>query len=208
MHLTTTTLAAITMALFLSFNVSGQEQNPEDNGSGSPGFTEAIFDRATLETIIGHRDCAGVRFYNVLKESGDSEGTVLAIGIKSDGSEITGFLAKKYKRSDAVSGETVTVTSLSKSKASDGCDWIAAAGHSSYSTSFTKQNIQNLLSESMTDGLKVTPEPESNLTMKAESYQFDRGAWSSSGSGSQFESVCTEPCPLSCGSPQNYINQD
>ena len=176
----------------------------------SAGFTEAVFDAATLNEIMADRDCASVRFYNSMPD-GSSTGTVMAIGVRSDGSEITGGLfAHAYKVSVGVADDHAIIDGQTKSGAGKACVNITSGGGASYSASFTKADVVALLGQSGCNGVRVTPgEMNGSTTMKLESVTIARSAATVLGAGSGFELICGDPCPAFCGSPlSHYVNDE
>jgi hypothetical protein len=178
--------------------------------AASAGFTEAVFDAATLNDIMSDRDCASVRFYNSMPD-GSTTGTVMVIGVKADGSEITGGLfAQAYKASMGLADDRAIIDGQTKGGAGKACVNITAGGSASYSAAFAKADVQTLLGQAGCNGIRVTPdEANGSTTMRIEAVTIARSAASVIGAGAGFELVCGDPCPAFCGSPlSHYVNDE
>ncbi len=169
------------------------------DGGGGAGFTEAVFDAALLQSLLDEKECAGIRFYNIMLEP-TSPGTVMAIGIRGDKSEINGGLfASPYKVS--------TSSALSRNNAAEACGNMRTAGNTSYSASFTKEEILALLKVVGCTALRITPTDEKGTpSMRIAAVSLEEGRANELGSGDGFERSCGDPCPTICGPPQQYIN--
>ncbi|MCB0764049.1 MAG: hypothetical protein KDB84_05040, partial [Flavobacteriales bacterium] len=88
--------------------------NKASSVAGGAGFKEAIFDEAMLNTVMNDPQCVTVRFYNVRRTASDNKGTALAIGVRSDGTEIYNGTSAKYRMSDKISGGSVIYIDLLK----------------------------------------------------------------------------------------------
>ena len=198
------------MPIILGLSATDTGPCPASAPSASAGFTEAVFDAATLNNIMSDRDCASIRFYNSMPD-GSNSGTVMVIGVKADGSEITGGLfAQAYKASMGMADDHAIIDGQSKSGAARACVNITAGGNASYSAAFAKADVQTLLGQAGCNGIRVTPdEANGSTTMKLEAVTIARSAASVIGAGPGFELVCGDPCPAFCGSPlSHYVNDE
>ncbi len=183
---------------------------PASTPPAGAGFTEAVFDAATLNNILSESNCASIRFYNSMPD-GSNTGTVMVIGVKSDGSEMTGGLfAKSYKVSMGMVDDHGIIDGQSKGGAAKACVNITAGGNASYSAAFATADVQTLLGQAGCNGIRVTPdEANGSATMKLEAVTIAGGAASVLGAGAGFELVCGDPCPAFCGSPlSHYVNDE
>lgn len=192
---------------------------PPEGGPG-PGFTEAVFQPAALQAMLSHRDCVGIRFYNAMPSDG-AQGTVMAIGIRADGSEIidagspTAYLASNgvvqvmELQADSTYRPSWMIAGLPKdrSEAVAACERLTAAGFASYSASFSAAEVNALLAVRDCTGLRITPlETAGSHSMTISAVSMAEGRMNALGSGEGFEKACTDPCPTVCGPPSNYIN--
>lgn len=175
------------------------------------GFEDAYFSRSGLQGMLSHPEATGIRFYNVKINSTDTQGTVMAIAVRADDSEIDGgATSRRYVRSDGYSGSGIRSTDLSCADAEAHCANMTASGLTSFSSTFTRAEIQALTAAHMANTLRVTPgEVSGNGAMMLESVSVIRGVVTDLGSGAGFDLLDGDPCPIACGVGQegNYINR-
>jgi hypothetical protein len=214
-HHTTMLSPQLLLSFLLAFSLQPDKDHVRLNAPAlmppaGAGFTEAVFDAATLNTIMANGNCEGLRFYNVLPD-GANTSTVMVIGAAADGSELSGSLfAKAYKAAAGLQDDHMIVHDRSKSAAAKGCLNMANGGSTSFSASFAKADVLTLLGQSGCNGLRVSPaEANGSITMKLESVTIAHSAATVLGSGSGFDLVCGDPCPSFCGSPlSHYVNDE
>lgn len=196
------------------FFTPGEVQTPSCSSEEvelDAGFEQAVFSRSGLLGMLSHSEATGIRFYNVKASSSDPSGTVMAIAVREDGSEIDGgFSSKRYVRSDGYTGSGVRSTELSCEEAEAHCANVTASGLISFCSTFSRAEITSLTSNYRANTLRLTPgESEGHNTMMMESVSLIRGEMTDLGSGQGFDVMDGDPCPIACGVGQeeNYINR-
>ena len=173
----------------------------------APSATEAVFSTATLNALLIDRDCVGIRFYNVVLDRALAQPTFMAIGYRSDGSDINeGLFAHPYMACAAVDRSPASVSELSRGAASDACGNVAAGGTASFSTTISKEDMQALLALPGCGGVRVLPAEGAMDRLQVVAVSIADGAATDLGRGSGYERSCGDPCPTACGPPANYIN--
>lgn len=200
-----TDLATASLLLACAFtpvNLPIPTAGPADDA----GFQEVLFDSATLDALIKDESVMGLRFYNAMASSGAADGTVLAIGILADGSEKNA--GKAYRMSIGIVNGEIKVMDLNSSAAKAACANMAAAGHPSYSASFTRSQIEALLDLEGCQALQASPadsDKGQSMILTAMKLEGDRAV--PLGSGPSYQQLCGYPCPTVCGPKRNYVNQ-
>lgn len=167
----------------------------------------AVFSAATLNSILGDRDCAGVRFYNVMLDRSQTEATMMAVGHKADGSDLNGGLfAHPYKACSPIDRAPANVTELSRNAAADACGNVTSAGAASFSTTISKEDLQALLALPGCGGVRVLVAEGTTDRLQVVAVSIVNGTATDLGRSGNFERSCGEPCPMLCGPPANYIN--
>ena len=200
LHLTT---ASILLAcVFVPANLPFTNSGPADDA----GFHAALFDSATLSEVMTDESVMGVRFYNVMATSGAADGTAMVVGILQDGSEKNA--GKAYRMSMGLVGGSVKMVDLNTTAAKAACANMVAAGHASYSASFTRSQIQALLDLDGCQALEASPaDSEKGQSMLLTAMKFEDGKAVAMGSGSTYQQLCGYPCPIVCGPKKNYVNK-
>ncbi len=200
----------ITTTFFFSclLSVQGslaQESSGTSGKSSDPGFAEALFDTTTLNDLLKSEEAMGIRFYNVLADPEDTNGTAMAIGIRTNGSELNS--GKSYRLSLGLVGGKITISTLNAKNAKAACEHMDAAEHPSYSASFTRTEVQALLDLPGCQALQaepaITDKDETTMRLIAMKIVNDKAV--PLGSDPRFERTCGFPCPLVCGPESNYV---
>jgi len=169
----------------------------------------AVFSAATLNSILGDRDCVGVRFYNVMLDRSQTEPTIMAVGYQADGSDLNGGLfAHPYKVCAPIERVPANVTELTRNAAAEACGNVAASGAASYSTTLSKADMQALLALPGCGGVRVILAEGTTDRLLLVAVSIADGVATDLGRGSDYERSCGDPCPMACGPPANYINAD
>lgn len=182
-------------------------QNSSSATAGGPGFTEAFFDATKLKTVMADVSCAKVRFYNVRRNATDDIGSVMMIGIRSDGAEIYDGSTRKYRTYDRMSGSTTSTLDLLKPAAIQACRDLKDDGYSSYCGEFTKTAIASMLDAAGCNGIRVAPaltKVGALNTMKIWPVSINAGLATILPAPSP--ALCVEPCPTFCGPTANYVH--
>ena len=171
------------------------------------GFTSALFDTAALKAILSDAGTVGIRFYNVLVPPDNRVGSAMAVGIRTDGSEVN--KGKAYRIGlGFIEGMLITMD-LTTKEAKNACAAMQASGHPSYSASFTRTELETLMELSGCQAVQVTPDVtatrETTMRLTAMKVVDDKAV--PLGSGPQYERVCGFPCPSVCGAAKNYVYQ-
>lgn len=183
---------------------------PAMPGADGPGFTSAIFSKSVLNDLLSDRDCAGIRFYNVMI---NGQGTLMAIGMRADSSDINGGLfASPYKANLPTTEDPMRITGLGRGAAKDACEGMAGAGYTSFSAFASGRDVQELLALEGCEGLQAVPASGSGTTaIMITAVRMDGSNTVPLGSGGMYERSTAEPCPNSCGPESQYaryINAD
>lgn len=202
--ITTTSLLAFLIAAQGSLAQANSGTSGKPSASG-PGFAAALFDAATVNDLLKSEEAMGIRFYNVLAEPRDTNGTAMAIGIRTDGSELN--TGKSYRLSLGFVGGKITMSKLDVKNAKTACENMDDPTHPSYSASFTRTEVQALLDLSGCQALQAVPDTtdKGETTMRLIAMKVMDGKAFPLGSGPQFERLCGFPCPLVCGPERNYV---
>ncbi|MEO7081114.1 MAG: hypothetical protein ABIY71_06275 [Flavobacteriales bacterium] len=201
-----------TLTCFLAFcaalfgqQSTGPSDEPAPALAGDAGFKEALFDSTTMEGILKDGSVVAVRFYNVLAKAGDANGTAMAIGIHTDGSEAN--KGKSYRMSLGLVKGNVQMSNLSVSKAATACSDMDSPAHRSYSASFTRTEVEALLALDGCQALQATPGTTAigDATMLLTAMKIVGDKAEALGQGSHFEKSCGYPCPTVCGPEKNYV---
>lgn len=169
---------------------------------------KAYFDAGILNEIVSEKNCVGLRFYNAIDEKNPSEITVMVIGIRDDGSEISGglFSGPKYKLAEGISDGRAVYEGISKSKAKANCEAIKAKGMLSFSASFSAKDISDMLGLNGASGILIVElSDKSNENFSAQASNLKNGTPSTLGGTEAL--ISTEPCPTICGDSGNYLNR-
>ena len=175
----------------------------------TPELAPQYFSNDIISGIISHKDCAGLRFYNVVDPSISGKLTVMAIGIRADGSEIYGIWSSstKYQISLGIKDGKVSYDAVNKSKARIACQAVNSMNLLSFSASFSTTELENLLKFEGCTGIQVSQvKSENDESFKAQAAQFNNGAVTIP-SGSP-DLICGNPCPSFCGNSSNYVNMN
>jgi hypothetical protein len=172
------------------------------------GFNEAVFDSTTLREALNSPGSSGLRFYNARRNSEDRHGTVMTIAImEPKGAEIRGFRDSDvaFRLSDAISGDRVLVRPLTAQEARRSCDYVTQSGDRSYAAEIGRKELENLLNVRGANGIRIKPRTVNDqLTMVFSPVVIADGRASAIANAPEF--VCSEPCPMECGSSINYVN--
>ena len=163
----------------------------------------AFFDASTLQKIMDHRECTGVRFYNVVEPT-SQESSAMVIGIREDGSEISN-LTNRYFVFVATSPTGVDYQKINGSKAAEACQKVKDNGDMSFSASFSKEDVKQMVQTAEADGLLVKQvEVQAVATFEVQAASLSNGeAAPLPGSAA---TINGEPCPTCCGNSSNYVN--
>ena len=166
-----------------------------------PGFTEAVFDTATIDRLLADDKTVGIRFYNVLASPADTVGTAMAIGIRMDGSEVNS--GSSYQLSLGFVSGKITMRMLKKAQAAAACSSMQNSGHPSYSASFTRTEVENLLRPAGCQALQAIPDAtaKGEASMRLIPVRIINGKAEPLGPGF----LCGFPCPPLCGPEKNYV---
>ncbi|MCB0758476.1 MAG: hypothetical protein KDC01_08460 [Flavobacteriales bacterium] len=200
-----------TISLLVSL-IAAQGSLAQDNSGSSgepsasdPGFTEALFDAATVSDLLKSEEAMGIRFYNVLAEPRDADGTAMAIGIRTNGSELNA--GKSYRLSLGFVDGKIAMSNLNTKSAGTACVNMDDPTHPSYSASFTRTDVQALLDLTGCQALQAVPDTtvKDETTMRLVAMKVTDGKAFPLGSGPEFQRMCGFPCPLVCGPEENYV---
>lgn len=206
----------ITLGLFLLFGQPALQLDLSialpgslDTPSEGVGFTEAVFTSSRMQSIMSDRDCVGVRFYNAKLSASAPQGTLMAVGVRADGSDINGgILTHPYVACAPSAQDPAAVSTLSRNGASGVCANIVAAGGTSFSATVPKADLSSLLAMAGCNGVRVLPiVGGSGTSLLLRAVTIDRAVVTDLGSGSGYERRAGDPCPAICGNPANYINE-
>ena len=187
----TRTYALLCIIIVFSASVSAQD------------LTATFFGSSAMTKIMDHKDCTGVRFYNVVKP-GTSELTTMAIGIRADNTEISN-ISNRYHMFLSVSGSRVTYDKLSKNKARDLCQEVKGMNIVSFSASFSKSELVGMLSSGSSNGIIIQQKTtESLATFEAGAGILAAGRFDPA--PNSIPKISSEPCPSYCGNSSNYVN--
>ncbi|MFK8057143.1 MAG: hypothetical protein AB8F78_13550 [Saprospiraceae bacterium] len=185
--------AFILLCTLLSFGAVPYAQNA----------TSSYFEGSTLAKIIEHRECAGVRFYNVIEPTTGKSST-MAIGVRVDESEIFNFSNRYYVFKKSIEGG-IEYSKLSQRKAALACEKVKANGEAVFSASFSKEDIESMLSTAPLGGVIVQQKKTESLTIfEAQSGSVMGGSFVPSANSRAM--VSGEPCPTFCGNSLNYVH--
>ncbi len=167
----------------------------------SSGFKEALFDTAAIDRLLADGKTVGLRFYNALAAPTDKEGTAMAIGIRMDGSEANS--GSSYALSLGLISGKVAIRMLKKAPAAAACQNMQHSGHPSFSASFTRTEVENLLRTAGCEALQAVPDitEKGETTMRLIPVKLADGKAVPMGTGS----LCNFPCPPLCGPKKNYV---
>lgn len=175
----------------------------------APSATEAVFSTATLNALLGDRDCVGIRFYNVVLDRAVAQATFMAIGYRSDGSDINeGLFAHPYMACAASERAPANISELSRGAAADACGNAVAGGSASFSATLSKEDLQALLALPGSGGVRVLLAEGTTDHLQVVAVGIADGVATDLGRGSGYERSCGDPCPVLCGPPANYINAE
>lgn len=201
---TLTCFIAFCTALF-GQQSTGTSDEPAPALAGDAGFKEALFDSTTLEALLKDGAVVAIRFYNVLARAGDANGTAMAIGIHTDGTEAN--KGKSYRMSLGLVKGKVQISNLSVEKAAIACQDMDNPAHRSYSASFTRTEVEALLALDGCQALQATPgtakSGETTMVLTAMKIVGDKAE--ALGQGPEFDKLCGYPCPTVCGPEKNYV---
>ena len=169
------------------------------------GVKEALFDSTTLRSLLKDRSVVAIRFYNVLVAPTGKEGTAMAIGIRTDGSEVN--KGKSYQVSLGFMGGRIAMSKVAMATAAKDCQNMQESGNPSFSSSFTRTDVEALLDLEGCSALRATASTTSNgsTTFLLTAMRVADGKAVPLGSGGTFERVCGYPCPTVCGPDKNYV---
>ncbi|MCB9170895.1 MAG: hypothetical protein H6594_11145 [Flavobacteriales bacterium] len=206
--MTRSLLLLTAILLFRSTSQAVVPDGPNTGGSDpDPGFVEAIFDATSLSDLLHGTERAGVRFYNVMASASSEQGTVMAIAIDAEGNEVAGDLEKPYVIDMGMVKGRPTVAHLSANEAHDACARMEAMEHPSYSTSFSRAEIEALLAVNGCQALHITPDMCANgNTMRLTAATIEQDRVVDLGEGEGFIKLCGDPCPTVCGPTVRYVN--
>lgn len=201
---TLTCCLAFCAALFGRQSV-GTSDGSAPTRAGDAGFKEALFDSATLTGLLKDGSVMALRFYNALAKAGDTDGTAMAIGIRTDGSEVN--KGKSYRLSLGFVKSRLLMSNLAVATAAVACREMQSSGHPSYSASFTRTEVEALLRLPGCNGLRVTPSTNVNgdTTMLLTAMKINGDKAEPLGTASEYERLCEYPCPTVCGPDKNYV---
>ena len=173
--------------------------------AGDPGFKEALFDSATLQSVMKDGAVMALRFYNALAKAGDADGTVMAIGIRTDGSEVN--KGKSYRLSLGFVNGKLQVRNLAVAAAATACRDMQNSGNPSYSASFTRDEVERLLALPGCNALRLTPGTSvtGDTSMLLTAMKVAAGKATPLGTAPEYERLCEYPCPTVCGPETNYV---
>lgn len=186
---------ALTLSFLFLFSTavaSAQEVSP------------AFFDTETINKILSHRNCEGIRFYKVLKP-GSTEISAMAIGIRNDKSEISN-LTNRYYVFTKVTSEGLNLDKLSQNKAAEACQRLKDSGVSPFAASFSKEELTSMLKEVPVGGIVVREKKMQDAApiFQAQAATMRMGEISPVTSSAIMTSG--EPCPTFCGDLRNYVH--
>lgn len=191
------------------------DQNDGKSGPGlrnmaeaGPGFTDAYIDFETISTILTNRACSSVRFYNVITSGGS--GSVMAIGIDNDGNELN-QATQDYKKSDGISGGRIRIVPMPRKDAVTECERVRDGGLLSYSTSFSRGELEQMMGNSNCTCFVLRPWEVDISGNSAWSKELSVARITSKGPAPCEENppstACSEPCPVLCGDDGLYLNR-
>jgi hypothetical protein len=174
--------------------------------AGDAGFVDAFFDAATLSYLMNDPNCAGLRFYNARRTASDTKGTVIAIAVRANGTEIFNGTTHKYRMYDRISGSTTSTGELTLADAKTRIGYVKAAGEKYYATNWTRSAITTYLTSAGCNGLRLrSKQADANWSMEMHPVKLASGA--ATVNPAPPGSLCTEPCPTYCGTlSSNYIH--
>jgi hypothetical protein len=126
--------------------------------AAAAGFSSAFFTPLDITELVNQKDCIGIRLYNALESSTSSTSVIIAVGVKSDGSEINPALKKSYLQSQPAEAQGINSKLISSGTANNYVTNIVSSGKfSAVSVFFPKSTITEIASSTNCAGVKVIP---------------------------------------------------
>lgn len=126
--------------------------------ASAAGFSSAFFNPNDIIALVNQKDCIGIRFYNALESSTSSKSIIIAVGVKSDGSEINPALKKSYLQSQPAEAQGINTKLITAGTANNYVTNIVSASQfSAVNTFFPKSTITAIASSANCAGIKLIP---------------------------------------------------
>lgn len=172
-----------------------------------PGFSTAAFPNTLLNTILSDRDCSAVRFYNIIAPSNPAAGTLMVVGIRTDGTEINGGLfAHPYKANTPSGQDPVANTALTRAQAAEACAAMQRTGDQSFSTTMTKADLQAVMGFQGSTAVQLRPASGGGV-LRVAPVKVEGGRIVELDPGGGASRNTSDPCPVACGLRGNYVNE-
>lgn len=180
------------------------------------GFSEIYFAKSDILELLKSSKAVGVRFYNAIDNTSTGVVNLVAVAVRSDGSEINPIFSKSYLLSEPLSGQRMTAQPISggvaKKCVQNACATSALVPFTAF---FTRSTLNELLTADAL-GIKLVPGSR-KFTVKAadgstsvRSYNtmmaigMTSGGKSLSPIGTQFRKSL-QPCPYHCPSDKYLL---
>jgi hypothetical protein len=163
------------------------------------GFRMAYFDHTgLLDDVPGGYEA--MRFYGVRRDANDREGTVMAIAVDRDGSELPDVQGNKiYRMYSNVNGVDISIEKVNAQGACERLFHMIYSGKASCISEMSRSQIDRLM---IGGAMKVEPVLRNDVyTMRFIPIAIKNGQMIE---GSAVE-VCSRPCPRDCGRYDRYV---
>jgi hypothetical protein len=194
------------LALVIILSACG---GPSHDLTSDAGFEWAAFDDTDLRSLMGETGCAGIRFYNVLRKEGDTEGSVMAVAIDALGTEIGGgATGMPYRIFKEVVERSVETSDTDRSGAIQAAQWLRDAGHKAYAAELGVKALVVLLRNKECNGIRITPSTlsDGSLTMRFTAAKLGSVSCEELPAVPGSVVVCGEPCPAYCSEDVEYVH--
>lgn len=199
----------------VSIAASEASEEARDN-AGKAGFLEIYFAKNYLMELLDSRKALGARFYNAMEDVSTGVVNLVAVAVRSDGSEINPVFSKSYLLSEPLSGSRMTAQPVGSSMAKKCVQNACATSELVPFTAFFSRSTLNELLAGDAVGIKLVPGSR-KFTVKAadgsnsvRSYNtmmaigISSDGKSLSHIGNQFRKSL-QPCPYHCPSDKYLL---
>ncbi|MFN6116141.1 MAG: hypothetical protein ACK46G_03995 [Flavobacteriales bacterium] len=194
------------LALVIILSACG---GPSHDLTGDAGFEWAAFDDTDLRVLMGEEGCTTVRFYNVLRKEGDTEGSVMAVAVDALGREIGGGASgMPYRIYDKVVDRLTETIDTERTGAVKASQWLRDAGHKAFAAELGVKALVVLLRNKECNGIRITPSTlsDGSLTMRFTAAKLGSGSCEELPAVPGSVVVCGEPCPAYCSEDVEYVH--
>jgi|GEM_PF-1280334 hypothetical protein len=139
----------------ISYNEAAEEASANATVAG---FSAVYFTSADLQYLLSDSRGVGLRFYNAREDMTIGSGNIVAVAVKSDGSEINPALSKSYIISRPLTNTSTFLNPIAKSTAkvcvSNACNTPDLIPYTAF---FSRSIIDELLKQTGAAGVKLIP---------------------------------------------------